>query len=49
MTWRFVFFKNYFFVLTYVYVSSMLLSSENICGTRSYEWDNQLIRVYKEK
>ena len=30
-----------YFVLTYVlcvYVSSLLLSSENICGTRPWKW-----------
>ena len=26
---------------TYVYVSSLLLSSEIICGTRPYEWGTQ--------
>ena len=26
------------FLLRYVYVTSVLFSSENICGTRPYEW-----------
>ena len=39
-TKRFVFFKESFiyFVLRYVYVSSWLLSSKNIYGTRLWEW-----------
>ena len=40
---RFVFFKDLFiyFVLAYVYVSNLLLSSEDIYGTRSCEWGTQ--------
>ena len=34
-------FKIIYFVLTYEYVSSLLLSSENICGTKPYEWGTQ--------
>ena len=50
-TKRFEFFKNYLFcsyihiyyklVLTYVYITSLLLSSENLCDTRPYEWGTQ--------
>ena len=35
-------FKVYYLILTYVYVSSWLLSSDNIRGTVSYEWGSQL-------
>ena len=44
MNWstkRFVFFKEFLFVLTYVYVSSLLLSPENIYAARPYEWGTQ--------
>ena len=38
-TKRFAFFEDLFiyFVFTYVHVSSLLLSSVNLCGTMSYE------------
>ena len=40
---RFVLFKVLFlyFVVTYVYVSCLLLSSENIYGTRPGDWGTQ--------
>ena len=51
-TERFVFFEFIYFILTYVlytyityvlyiYASSLLLSSENMCGTRPFKWGTQ--------
>ena len=35
------FLRIIYFVLTYEYVSRLLLSLENICGTMPYEWNTQ--------
>ena len=35
------FFRIIHFVLTFVYIFSLLLSSKKICCTRSYEWGTQ--------
>ena len=37
-TKRFVFLRIIYFVLTYVYVSSLLLSSEDACSRMPYKW-----------